>query len=108
MKKFVLGSSKESILNMVPDRSIKKVLIGEKPITLVRVSRDFYAFQGFCPHRGAPLFEGSLNVMNEIICPLHQYRFDIKTGEVMAGSCGDLELYPTTLTENGLEIFVPQ
>lgn len=107
MKKYTLGSSKETVLEMIPDRSIKKIILGDQNITLVRVDSDFFAFQGYCPHRGAPLYQGSLNQSNEIICPLHQYRFNIQSGEVKAGACPELETFPTQLTNQGLEISIP-
>lgn len=107
MKKFTLGNSKEGILKMISEKTIKNVLVGEKKIAVVRIGLDFYAFQSFCPHRGASLIEGNINALNEIICPLHEYRFDIKSGNVKAGSCPDLEIYPTTLTDQGLEIIIP-
>jgi len=107
MKKFTLGSSKEEILKMISEKTIKKVVVGEKRIALVRIGLDFYAFQQFCPHRGASLIEGIITASNEIICPLHHYRFDIKSGSVKAGSCLDLEIYMTSLTDHGLEISIP-
>ncbi len=107
MKKYTLGSSKDGIIGTIPENSIKKVLVGDKKIAVTRIGLNFYAFQSFCPHRGASLIEGSINSSKEIICPLHQYRFDMKTGKVKAGSCADLEIYPTTLTDNGLEITMP-
>ena len=107
MKKYTLGTSKESIMQMIPERSVKKIILGDKNITLVRVAAEFYAFQGYCPHRGAPLYQGYLNNTNEIICPLHQYRFDIRSGEVKSGACPDLETFPTQLTDQGLEISIP-
>lgn len=107
MRKFTLGSLKEGILNQIPEKIIKKVLLGESTIGLVRIGEKFFCFQVFCPHRGASLIQGHINASLELICPLHQYRFDLSTGQVNSGSCQDLEVYPVMLTENGLEISLP-
>lgn len=107
MKKYTLGNSKEGVLLMFPEKSIKKVLVGGEKIAVVRIGLDFYSFQSQCPHRGASLVNGRINSLQEIICPLHEYRFDVKSGHVRAGSCQDLEIYPTTLTDMGLEITIP-
>ncbi|MEN2282865.1 Rieske (2Fe-2S) protein [Algoriphagus sp. SE2] len=107
MKKYTLGNSKEGILLMFPEKSIKTVLVGEKKIAVVRIGLDFYSFQSQCPHRGASLINGNINSSREIICPLHEYRFDLEFGYVRAGSCPNLEIYPATLTEMGLEITLP-
>ncbi len=107
MKKFTLGSSKEAVFKLIPEKIIKKVILGETTIGMVRIGETFFCFQAFCPHRGASLIQGNINASKEIICPLHQYRFDLATGRLKSGSCEDLEVFPAELTENGLEISIP-
>lgn len=106
MKTFFLGSSKNQVLEMIPEEAIHKIHLDEHTIALVRSGESFYAFQSDCPHRGASLFLGTLTESKEIVCPLHEYKFDLKTGELKAGSCGDLEIYPAELTEKGLKISI--
>lgn len=107
MRKFILGNSKEEVLKLVPENVIKKVILGETAIGIVRTGEIFHSFQAFCPHRGASLIQGSINSSREIVCPLHQYRFDLATGRVKSGSCEDLDIYPVELTQYGLEISLP-
>ena len=107
MKKFTLGNSKEEVFKLVPEKVIKKVTLGETSIGIVRIGDTIRTFQAFCPHRGASLIQGNINSSGEIICPLHQYRFDLETGQVKSGYCEELEIYPNELTENGLEITIP-
>ncbi len=107
MRQFTLGKSKEEVLNMIPERAIKKVSTGDQFIGLLRIGQEFFAFQSSCPHRGASLIQGNFNAVGELICPLHQYRFDLKSGQVKAGSCADLEVYRCELLENGLQITMP-
>lgn len=107
MKKYTLGSSKEEVFKLIPEKVIKKVMLGEYTIGIVRIGETFHSFQAFCPHRGASLIQGNINSSGEIICPLHQYRFDLTTGQVNSGSCEDLEVFPNELTELGLEISIP-
>lgn len=106
MKKFTLGTSKNQVLKMIPANTIHKIHLEQRVIALVRIAENFHAFQAECPHRGTSLIQGSLTDKCEIICPLHKYRFDVKTGEVKVGSCGHLEIYDTELTEEGLKIFI--
>jgi len=40
---------------------------------------SFYAIDNTCPHKGAPLGEGQLEG-NIVTCPLHAWKFDIRTG----------------------------
>jgi nitrite reductase/ring-hydroxylating ferredoxin subunit len=107
MKKYTLGSSKEEVLRMVPERVIKKIILGGRAVGLVREGERFTCFEEFCPHRGASLIQGSLNAAGELICPLHAYRFELQTGKLKSGSCRDLCVFPVHLSENGLEITLP-
>ncbi|RIW18559.1 Rieske (2Fe-2S) protein [Algoriphagus lacus] len=107
MKEYVLGKTKEEVIKFLPERSIKKIQVGQHQLAGLRVGDQVYVFQAFCPHKGASLLEANINGAGEIICPLHQYRFDLKTGNVKAGYCEDLTVYMTRLDEDGLKITIP-
>jgi nitrite reductase/ring-hydroxylating ferredoxin subunit len=104
---YTLGNSKAQIERMIPNLVIKKVKVGDRAIALTRIADEFHAFSSSCPHRGASLIEATINGFGEVICPLHQYRFDLKTGQVKSGSCGELEIFPCELSESGLKIILP-
>jgi nitrite reductase/ring-hydroxylating ferredoxin subunit len=53
-------------------------------ITIARIKGRVYAFQEFCTHRYGPLSEGAFEG-NEVICPWHCSKFDVRTGKVTAG-----------------------
>lgn len=103
----MLGSSKEEVFQMIPERKIKKIILGNHSVGIVRIAETFSCFEEFCPHRGASLIQGSLNAAGELICPLHAYRFELQTGKIKSGSCRDLEIYPVIFSEKGLEITIP-
>lgn len=63
-----------------------------------RANRVF-AVQAECPHRGGPLADGLMGGTT-VICPLHSWKFDLSTGEAVAGDCG-LKTFPVRLNENG-------
>lgn len=107
MAKYTLGESKEEVMKLLPEGNIKLTQLGAKKLCVVRSGEEVYAFEQLCPHRGAPLKDGHINGYGEVICGLHSYRFDMKTGRLASGgSCGDLDTYKTNLTEKGLEIFL--
>jgi nitrite reductase/ring-hydroxylating ferredoxin subunit len=107
MRDFHLGNSISEIQEMLPEYRIKKVRLDAREIGVVRIGEKVYGFSPFCPHRGASLVQGSVNSREEIICPLHQYRFELKTGQATAGDCADLQTYPCELSEKGLKITLP-
>lgn len=106
MKEFQLGNSVSEVFEMLPDSRIKKVKLGNREIGIVRVGEQIFSFAAFCPHRGASLIQGTIH-SGGIICPLHQYRFDLQSGKVLAGDCADLDTFPCDLSESGLKITLP-
>ena len=53
-------------------------------MTLTRSNGQLYAVQEFCTHRCGPLSEGAV-CDNQITCPWHGSRFDLRTGAVVEG-----------------------
>ena len=71
---------------------------------IYRAFDGFYCTQGYCTHEDEHLDAGLLTG-HVIECPLHQGRFDIRTGEVLSPPpCVDLVTFPVR-TENG-EVYV--
>lgn len=52
---------------------------GRKEYCIVNKDNHIYAIDNICPHQGASLGLGEIKG-EEIICPLHQWRFNVKTG----------------------------
>ena len=48
-------------------------------LAVVQLDGNYHAFDGKCLHRGAQLAEGELS-RGLIVCPLHHFRFSLKTG----------------------------
>jgi nitrite reductase/ring-hydroxylating ferredoxin subunit len=57
-------------------------LPGGGELALYNINGEFYATENFCPHRGAPLTEGTL-CEHVIECGLHGWQFDVRTGECL-------------------------
>jgi nitrite reductase (NADH) small subunit len=58
-----------------------------------------FATQARCPHRQGPLADGLLGGAT-LICPLHEWRFDLATGETANGTC-NLTVYRMTVAADG-------
>ncbi|MFN3800950.1 Rieske (2Fe-2S) protein [Belliella pelovolcani] len=107
MKTFTLGRSSEEVMEVIPNKRIQLLQVGSRKICITRINETFYAFEQLCPHRKASLHQGLITDFEEVVCPLHEYRFHMKSGEVKAGSCGTLETYSIKLTDSGLVIELP-
>ena len=58
-----------------------------------------FATQAECPHLAGPLADGMLGGTT-LMCPLHEWSFDLTTGESLTGACG-LRTYPVRVGEDG-------
>src|SRR6185436_19160006 len=51
-------------------------------LALYNVNGEFYATENFCPHKGAPLSEGSM-CGHVVECGWHGWQFDVRSGECL-------------------------
>ena len=49
---------------------------------MYNVDGEFYATENFCPHKGAPLHEGTL-CGHIVECGWHGWQFDVRSGECL-------------------------
>ena len=76
------------------------VTLGERPIALCRSNGEFYALHNVCTHQFALLSDGYVED-GCIECPLHQGRFDLKTGAPRGAPVTEpVRVYPVK-TEDG-------
>jgi nitrite reductase/ring-hydroxylating ferredoxin subunit len=66
--------------NELQDGSMKLVDAEGTPVLLVKVSGQIFAIDNRCPHMSCGFSGGSLDG-HVIICPCHDWRFDLLTGE---------------------------
>ena len=75
--------------------------IDDEDIVLVNLDGDLYACANICTHDYAVLHEGELEG-EELICPLHLARFDVRTGEALCAPAYEaLKTYPVRLLDDG-------
>lgn len=60
------------------------VVVGDERIALSNIGGSFYAIGDVCTHEEGPLSEGIVED-EEVECPWHGSRFNVKTGEATAG-----------------------
>ena len=66
--------------NELQEGSMKLVDADGSPVLLVKVSGQIFAIDNRCPHMSCGFSGGSLDGY-VIICPCHDWRFDLRTGE---------------------------
>lgn len=85
-------------------KSIRTLRIGDRKVCLAKVKSEYFAFEALCPHQKHNLADSTINAFNEVICPLHFYRFNLKTGSEANRLCRDLSTFPTELNDEGFFI----
>ena len=65
----------------IPPGRIRVVELEEEDVALCNVDGEIYAVANVCTHDGGPLGDGYL-LGDEIECPRHGARFNVRTGEV--------------------------
>jgi NAD(P)H-dependent nitrite reductase small subunit len=83
------------------------VKLGDRIIGLYRLDGEVYAIDDVCTHEFAQLSQGFVED-GAIECPLHQARFDIRTGRCLAPpATEDLRSYPVKVAGNDVYVKVP-
>jgi nitrite reductase/ring-hydroxylating ferredoxin subunit len=101
MAEFVKVAS----LSELAPGSAKAVEVKGKTIALFNVQGTIYATDNTCLHRGGPLGEGEL--MGEVvICPWHQWEYDVRTGEMVGNSSVKLATYPVQVEGSDIKVAV--
>lgn len=58
-----------------------------------------FATQAECTHRAGPLADGLIGG-GALICPLHNFKFNLETGEPLGNDCPALRTYRVSLNES--------
>ena len=82
--------------------------IDQEPIVIFNIAGQLFAIADVCSHDDGPVGDGRLEG-NEITCPRHGARFDIRTGKVLSmPAIVDIPAYPVWVKEGKIEVGVPR
>jgi 3-phenylpropionate/trans-cinnamate dioxygenase ferredoxin subunit len=74
------------------------------PIVLYSLNGKYFATGDECSHDGGPIGDGEIDG-NEIVCPRHGARFDVRTGKVTGmPAVADIPSYPIRVVDGKIEI----
>jgi len=69
-------------LSDIPDGGMLTAQVNGAPVVAVRRGEEVFVLAATCGHYGAPLWDGVF-LGNELRCPWHHARFDVRTGEAV-------------------------
>jgi nitrite reductase (NADH) small subunit len=76
----------------IPLWEARRVTVAGRRLAVVHTPGGFHAVDADCPHRGGPLADGLVGD-GCITCPLHNWRIDLRSGEVMGEEEGRVAVH---------------
>ncbi len=87
--------------------TVRVVSGGGRRIAVCNTGEGFYAIDDVCSHDGGSLDQGELDG-DEIECPRHGARFDVKTGRALClPAVRPVRAYATRLVDGRVEVELP-
>ncbi|MFM1980741.1 MAG: hypothetical protein RLZ68_2006 [Pseudomonadota bacterium] len=81
-------------VSSIPEGDVIAVAVGGTEVALYQVNGEIFATDNVCSHGHARLCEGFLDG-HEIECPLHQGKFDVRSGQPTCAPVTEpLKTYP--------------
>ncbi|SAL48918.1 aromatic hydrocarbons catabolism-related dioxygenase [Caballeronia udeis] len=88
----------------VPTDDVVAVQAGDRELAIYGVDGEVFATGNICTHGHARLCDGFVDG-HEIECPLHQGRFDIRSGKAMCEPLtADIRTYPVKIEDGSVYV----
>lgn len=87
------------------DRGVARCILGREVAVFV-VDGVPVAYEGRCRHRGGQLAEGYVRD-GVVTCPLHWWRYDLRTGQLVGNPTIRLERFPAEVCNGDVVVRVP-
>ena len=71
-------------------------------------SEELFGIAHTCPHAGAPMTDGYVSGGCNIICPVHNLKFNLKNGRDVNGEGYTLKTYPVEVRGDGVYLGVEE
>lgn len=84
--------------------TVRTVLVNNKYICLGRLDDGYYAVDDKCPHAAGRLGQGKCDAEDHVICPIHRYKYNLKTGKGAPGQGDYVNTYPIEKRNDGVYI----
>ncbi|MCA0871770.1 nitrite reductase small subunit NirD [Seohaeicola saemankumensis] len=86
-------------LDAIPQRGARVVKTPLGCVAVFRTHEDrVFALDNACPHKKGPLAEGIVHG-NSVTCPLHNWVFDLETGQAQGADQGQVATYPARVDD---------
>ena len=80
--------------------------VGGRWLAVFPLDGGYVTIDNACPHASAPLCDGTV-LDGQVVCSLHLWQFDLRTGACDVGPQWNVRTYPTRVVDGRLEIELP-
>ncbi len=88
------GFTLACLTSEVPVVMPRKVMIAGRALLICRDQERFFAVDELCPHKNESMAYGVV-MDGKLICPHHQYAFNLETGRCQVRRCAPVQTYET-------------
>jgi len=85
---------------------LAEIDINGKIICLAKHHGHVFACTQKCPHAGGLLADGHLDALGNLVCPLHKYKFSLKSGRNISGEGYYLKTFTIEERKDGVFICI--
>jgi 3-phenylpropionate/trans-cinnamate dioxygenase ferredoxin subunit len=82
----------------------RTIAIEGRRICLVRFQDGYFATDDKCPHAGASLGQGKCDEDEMLICPIHRYKYNPRTGKGSPKQGDYVQTYPVQQKNDGIYV----
>jgi 3-phenylpropionate/trans-cinnamate dioxygenase ferredoxin subunit len=91
----------------LPTGTCKAFDVGGTKIIVAHLADGYRAVENRCSHANSPLLTNRIYRGNQIACPVHGARFNLKTGEAKSPPAFiSLKMYPVRVNDGRIEVAV--
>ena len=103
----------------IPLHEGRSVIAGGRELAIFNLGTKFAAVDAACPHRGGPLCDGIVTGApslagspvkgHAVVCPLHGWKVDLNTGNVLKPDVSvKVDTYEVRVKEGVIEVNLPE
>ena len=89
--------------------NLSEVNVAGKNICIAKTKdNSLYACTNKCPHASGIIANGFIDAFDNVVCPLHRYRYNLQNGRNVNGEGYYLRTYPVSIREDGIYVGIEE
>lgn len=92
-------------LNELTEKTGRRFFVNDTEIALFKIGGSVFAVNNICPHQHSAIIYDGIIEDDYVICPVHGWKFNLKTGKQPSGYSG-INSYDVLISENDIYVRV--